>query len=214
MRNTWTSSARRSPIVRGRVPVIAGTGSNSTREAVELTKLAHAAGADAMLVVAPYYNKPSQEGLFRHFCRHRRGHRPPDRALFHPRPLRDRDQRRRRGAPARQVRPRAPHQGGRRQRRPRGPAEAGHGVRYHRAERRRLPHPALHGRRCGGRDQRRLEPAREGDRPDGEGRARERLHQGDEAAPQTLPDLQGALHRAQPRADQGRARAGRHHQVR
>ena len=51
---------------RGRVPVIAGTGSNSTREAVELTKLSHDAGADAMLVVAPYYNKPSQEGLFRH----------------------------------------------------------------------------------------------------------------------------------------------------
>jgi 4-hydroxy-tetrahydrodipicolinate synthase len=53
---------------RGRVPVIAGTGSNSTREAVELTKLSHAAGADAMLVVAPYYNKPSQEGLYRHFA--------------------------------------------------------------------------------------------------------------------------------------------------
>jgi 4-hydroxy-tetrahydrodipicolinate synthase len=53
---------------RGRVPVIAGTGSNSTREAVELTKLSHEAKADAMLVVAPYYNKPSQEGLFRHFC--------------------------------------------------------------------------------------------------------------------------------------------------
>lgn len=52
---------------RGRVPVIAGTGSNSTHEAIELTKLSHAAGADAMLVVAPYYNKPSQEGLFRHF---------------------------------------------------------------------------------------------------------------------------------------------------
>jgi 4-hydroxy-tetrahydrodipicolinate synthase len=52
----------------GRVPVIAGTGSNSTHEAVELTKLSHDAGADAMLVVAPYYNKPSQEGLFRHFC--------------------------------------------------------------------------------------------------------------------------------------------------
>ncbi len=51
-----------------RVPVIAGTGSNSTLEAAELTRLAHAAGADAMLVVAPYYNKPSQEGLFRHFC--------------------------------------------------------------------------------------------------------------------------------------------------
>jgi 4-hydroxy-tetrahydrodipicolinate synthase len=54
--------------VRGRVPVIAGTGSNSTREAIELTKLSHQAGADAMLVVAPYYNKPSQEGLYRHYC--------------------------------------------------------------------------------------------------------------------------------------------------
>ncbi len=53
---------------RGRVPVIAGTGSNSTYEAVELTKLSHEAGADAMLVVAPYYNKPSQEGVFRHFA--------------------------------------------------------------------------------------------------------------------------------------------------
>jgi 4-hydroxy-tetrahydrodipicolinate synthase len=54
--------------VRGRVPVIAGTGSNSTDEAIQLTRLSHEAGADAMLVVAPYYNKPSQEGLFRHFC--------------------------------------------------------------------------------------------------------------------------------------------------
>ena len=53
---------------RGRVPVIAGTGSNSTYEAIELTRLSHEAKADAMLVVAPYYNKPSQEGLFRHFC--------------------------------------------------------------------------------------------------------------------------------------------------
>lgn len=53
---------------RHRVPVIAGTGSNSTQEAIELTKLSHEAGADAMLVVAPYYNKPSQEGVFRHFC--------------------------------------------------------------------------------------------------------------------------------------------------
>ncbi len=53
---------------RGRVPVIAGTGSNSTHEAVELTRRAHTAGADAMLLVAPYYNKPSQEGLFRHFA--------------------------------------------------------------------------------------------------------------------------------------------------
>lgn len=55
--------------VRGRVPVIAGTGSNSTSEAVDLTERADAAGADAMLVVAPYYNKPNAEGLFRHFSR-------------------------------------------------------------------------------------------------------------------------------------------------
>ncbi len=53
---------------RGRVPVIAGTGSNSTKEAVALTKLAHDAGVSGMLVVAPYYNKPSQEGLFLHLC--------------------------------------------------------------------------------------------------------------------------------------------------
>src|SRR5262245_42635857 len=51
---------------RGRVPVIAGTGSNSTKEAIHLTTEAHKAGADAMLVVAPYYNKPTQEGLFNH----------------------------------------------------------------------------------------------------------------------------------------------------
>jgi 4-hydroxy-tetrahydrodipicolinate synthase len=53
---------------RGRVPVIAGTGSNSTAEALELTRLSDEAGADAVLVVTPYYNKPSQEGLFRHYC--------------------------------------------------------------------------------------------------------------------------------------------------
>lgn len=52
----------------GRVPVIAGTGSNSTLEAVHLTKEAERAGADAFLLVAPYYNKPNQEGVFRHFA--------------------------------------------------------------------------------------------------------------------------------------------------
>lgn len=51
----------------GRVPVIAGTGSNSTQEAVDMTKLAKDIGADASLQVTPYYNKPSQEGLYRHF---------------------------------------------------------------------------------------------------------------------------------------------------
>jgi 4-hydroxy-tetrahydrodipicolinate synthase len=52
---------------RGRVPVIAGTGSNSTAEAIELTRHAKAAGADAALVVTPYYNRPTQEGLYLHF---------------------------------------------------------------------------------------------------------------------------------------------------
>ncbi len=51
----------------GKVPVIAGTGSNSTAEAVSLIKHAKSAGADAALVVTPYYNKPTQEGLFQHF---------------------------------------------------------------------------------------------------------------------------------------------------
>ncbi len=52
----------------GRVPVIAGTGSNATTETIDLTRQADAAGADAILQVAPYYNKPSQEGLFQHFA--------------------------------------------------------------------------------------------------------------------------------------------------
>jgi 4-hydroxy-tetrahydrodipicolinate synthase len=51
----------------GRVPVIAGTGANSTREAIELAAFAKQAGADASLSVVPYYNKPTQEGLYRHF---------------------------------------------------------------------------------------------------------------------------------------------------
>jgi 4-hydroxy-tetrahydrodipicolinate synthase len=51
---------------RGRVPVIAGTGANATTEAIELTRCAQAAGADACLLVTPYYNKPTQEGLYRH----------------------------------------------------------------------------------------------------------------------------------------------------
>ena len=53
--------------VNGRIPVIAGTGANSTREAVELTRNAKKAGADACLLVVPYYNKPTQEGLYQHF---------------------------------------------------------------------------------------------------------------------------------------------------
>ena len=52
---------------KGRVPVIAGAGSNSTREAIDLSRHAEEAGADAVLVVTPYYNKPTQEGLYQHF---------------------------------------------------------------------------------------------------------------------------------------------------
>ena len=51
----------------GKIPIIAGTGSNSTEEAVELTKHAEKAGADGALVVTPYYNKPTQEGLYQHY---------------------------------------------------------------------------------------------------------------------------------------------------
>ncbi|MDD2463907.1 MAG: 4-hydroxy-tetrahydrodipicolinate synthase [Desulfobulbus sp.] len=54
--------------VAGRVPVIAGTGANNTLEAIELTESAKISGADAVLSVVPYYNKPSQEGLYRHFA--------------------------------------------------------------------------------------------------------------------------------------------------
>ncbi len=54
-------------IVNGRIPVIAGTGSNSTREAIGLTTRAQKDGADAALVVTPYYNKPTQEGLYQHY---------------------------------------------------------------------------------------------------------------------------------------------------
>ena len=54
-------------VVNGRLPVIAGTGANSTREAIELTRSAKEAGVDACLLVTPYYNKPTQEGLYQHY---------------------------------------------------------------------------------------------------------------------------------------------------
>ena len=55
--------------VNGRIPVIAGTGANSTREAIELTRAAKSVGADASLLVTPYYNKPTQEGLYQHYAK-------------------------------------------------------------------------------------------------------------------------------------------------
>jgi 4-hydroxy-tetrahydrodipicolinate synthase len=54
-------------VAKGRVPVIAGTGTNSTEHTIELTRKAKAVGADAALIVCPYYNKPTQEGLFQHY---------------------------------------------------------------------------------------------------------------------------------------------------
>ena len=56
-------------IVNKRIPVIAGTGANSTSEALELTKKSKILGADACLLVTPYYNKPSQNGLYQHFIK-------------------------------------------------------------------------------------------------------------------------------------------------
>lgn len=54
-------------VCKGKILVLAGTGSNSTREAIEMTKFAQKAGADGALLITPYYNKPTQEGLYRHF---------------------------------------------------------------------------------------------------------------------------------------------------
>ena len=54
-------------VARGRVPVVAGTGSNSTREAVDFTREARSAGADGALLISPYYNKPTQDGIFLHY---------------------------------------------------------------------------------------------------------------------------------------------------
>ena len=52
---------------KGKIPIVSGTGSNSTDEAVELSKFAEKAGSDALLIVTPYYNKPTQEGLYQHY---------------------------------------------------------------------------------------------------------------------------------------------------
>ena len=54
-------------VAKNKIPIIAGTGSNSTDEAIELSKFAEKAGSDALLVVTPYYNKPTQEGLYQHY---------------------------------------------------------------------------------------------------------------------------------------------------
>ena len=71
-------------VAKGRVPVIAGTGSNSTEEAIDLTRHAKQAGADAALIVTPYYNKPTQEGMFLHFSAIADAVDLPDHHLQHP----------------------------------------------------------------------------------------------------------------------------------
>ena len=68
---------------KGKSLVVAGSGSNSTREAERLSREAQESGADALLLVAPYYNKPSQEGLFQHFDRVAEAVEIPDHSILH-----------------------------------------------------------------------------------------------------------------------------------
>ena len=114
---------RRSSTRRGRMPVIAGTGGNSTREAIELTQFAKKAGADYALSVVPYYNKPTQEGLYRHFkaIAEASGHpdHPLQRAGRTVADLAERD-----GAPPGPGAPHRRHQGSHRQHRARDRAHA------------------------------------------------------------------------------------------
>ena len=87
-RSTPRSCAWWSSWPSGRVPVIAGTGSNSTAEAIALTRAAKEAGADAALLISPYYNKPTQEGIYQHYKAHRRGDALSAHRLQHSRPHR------------------------------------------------------------------------------------------------------------------------------
>ena len=88
---------------RGRVPVIAGAGSNSTDEAIALTRHAKEVGADAVLSVTGYYNKPTQEGQYRHFMAIAEAVDIPDPALQHSRPRHRRDRGRDHGAPVASI---------------------------------------------------------------------------------------------------------------
>jgi hypothetical protein len=114
----------------GKIQVLAGTGGNSTSEAIYLTKGAEDAGADGSLQVAPYYNKPTQEGLFQHFKAIRRD-QAPHRPLQRSEPLRHRDRRRYRQAPGCRLPERRRDQGGRRQCGSRQPASPDRGSRFH-----------------------------------------------------------------------------------
>ena len=103
------------------VPLIAGSGTNDTRHAAELTAQAAAAGIDAVLVVTPYYNRPSQAGLEAHFRHVAGGDRPAGDALRHPDPHRPQDLHRGAAAPGQRGAQHRRRQGRRRRSRRVGP---------------------------------------------------------------------------------------------
>ena len=105
----------------GKIQVLAGTGANSTSEAIYLTEEAEKAGADGSLQVAPYYNKPTQEGLFQHFREVARHTRLPIVLYSIPGPMRHRNRGRDGQAPESGVQECRRHQRGRRQCRSRQP---------------------------------------------------------------------------------------------
>jgi hypothetical protein len=171
---------------RGRVPVIAGTGSNSTAEAVDLTRLSHEAGADAMLVVAPYYNKPGPEGLFRHFAAIADATDRP--IILYSIPGRCGIEI---GVPVvERLRAKYDHvrwikeAGGSVDRVDQLKQAMGDGP--HRALRRRRAHPAVHGGGRGGRHQRGLQPPGPGSRATGAAGPCRGLCPGPEAAPEAV----------------------------
>ncbi len=108
----------------GRIPIIAGAGGNSTAEAIELTRFAKSVGADASLSVVPYYNKPTQEGLYRHFAAIAEGGRPAGHPVQRAGPHGGRSRERHRRA-ARVGAGHRRHQGRDRRHRPRHRADRG-----------------------------------------------------------------------------------------
>ena len=79
-------------VAAGRAKIITGGGSNETAHAIELYRNTEQAGADGIMIVTPYYNKPTQAGILTHFRHHRRRHRPAGHPLRHPGPHRRADQ--------------------------------------------------------------------------------------------------------------------------
>ena len=197
---------------KGKIKVLAGTGANSTAEAIHLTRAAEAAGVDGSLQVAPYYNKPSQEGVFQHFRKNSEVDQVADYPLQHPCSLQHRHRSVNRAAPGQGVQKHRRHQGGRRRCRPCEPASRRAWSRVHHLEWRRRADAAVHGRRRRGRHQCRLEHHPETDHEDGQRLHRRQCRRRPQAASKILPDVQGLVHRDKSRADEGRPRhAGQVH---